>query len=95
VIDGNYSSAAARRAKALAKLAANLAAAGLAGLAGRLDTAARGEEAHLAGALRQLADAAGEAAGHGQDRGPARYLPMRLQGWAEIAATAYEGRRKA
>ena len=49
-----------------------------------------GGEAQLAGALRQLADEAGAVPVHGQ----ASYLPMRLKTWAEIAATAYEGRRK-
>lgn len=95
VIDRNYATAAARRATALAEVAADLAGAGLAELAGRLDAAARGEEAHLADALRQLAEAAGEAPNGGQAGGPAWYLSMRLKGLAEIAATTYEGRRKA
>jgi hypothetical protein len=95
VIDRNYATAAARRAEALADLARELAGAGLAELAEwqawlAVTAAVGGGEAHLAGALRQLAEAAGAVPVHGQ----ASYLPMRLKTWAEIAATAYEGRRK-
>jgi hypothetical protein len=95
VIDRNYATAAARRAEALAALAAELAGADLAELAEQqawlaVIAAVGAGEAHLAGALRQLAEAAGQAAGGG----PAGYLSMRLKTWADIAATTYEGRRK-
>jgi hypothetical protein len=95
VIDRNYATAAASRAEALAKLAAELAGAGLPELAERqawlaVIAAVGSGEAHLAGALRQLAEAAEAVPVHGQ----ASYLPMRLKTWAEIAASAYEGRRK-
>ena len=95
VIDRNYADAAARRAEALAGLAADLAAADLAVLAGRLDAAVRGEQARLAGELGAIATAAGQARDNGQlDSSPTWYLPTRLAAWADIAATAYEGRRK-
>jgi hypothetical protein len=95
VIDRNYATAAARRAEGLADLARELAGAGLAELAEwqawlAVIAAVGGGEAQLASALRQLAEAAGPVPGHGQ----VSYLPMRLQAWADIAATAYEGRRK-
>lgn len=99
VIDRNYATAAAARAEALAKLAAELVGAGLPELAERqawlaVIAAVGSGEAHLAGALRQLAEAAGEASNAGQVGGPGWYLSMRLKTWAEIAATTYEGRRK-
>ncbi len=96
VIDRNYAAAAARRAEALAELAAELAGVGLAKLAERLAAAAHAEEADLVGELGQIATAAGEARDSGWlgDRSPAYYLSLRLDGWAQIAATTYEGRRK-
>jgi hypothetical protein len=95
VIDRNYATAAARRAEGLADLARELAGAGLAELAEwqawlAVIAAVGGGEADLAGALRQLAEAAGAVPVHGQ----VSYLPMRLKSWADIAAAAYEGRRK-